>query len=117
MGVTVAQGPWREGAIGMRLTATFGPEEAAASGVPLVAAMAHEQSLDTRMSGWLREHPDIRGGTGGGGAADPVAARTGATGRTARGRVAGAWRVRRDAARIYLAGPGPPRPVAVVRPA
>lgn len=29
--------------------------------VPLVAAMAHadEQSPDTRMSGWLRKHPDV----------------------------------------------------------
>lgn len=39
----------------------FGFQEAAASGVPLVAAMAHadEQSLDTRMSGWLRKYPDV----------------------------------------------------------
>ncbi|MCX2949412.1 universal stress protein [Lentzea sp. NEAU-D7] len=41
----------------------FGFEEAAASGTPLVAAMAHddEQSpaLDTRMSGWLEKYPDV----------------------------------------------------------
>lgn len=36
-------------------------EEAAASGMPLVAVMAHddEQSLNTRMSGWLEKYPDV----------------------------------------------------------
>jgi nucleotide-binding universal stress UspA family protein len=42
---------------------SFGFEEAAAAGVPLVAAMAHvdEQSslLNTRMSGWLEKYPDV----------------------------------------------------------
>jgi nucleotide-binding universal stress UspA family protein len=39
----------------------FGFEEAAASGVPLVAAMAHadKQLLNTRMSGWLGKYPDV----------------------------------------------------------
>ncbi|WP_371927747.1 universal stress protein [Lentzea sp. HUAS12] len=39
----------------------FGFEEAAASGVPLVAAMAQgdEKSLETRMSGWLEKYPDV----------------------------------------------------------
>lgn len=37
----------------------FGFEEAAASGVPLVAAHAGEQSLNTRMSGWLEKYPDV----------------------------------------------------------
>jgi nucleotide-binding universal stress UspA family protein len=41
----------------------FGFEEAAATGVPLVAALAHadEQStlLSTRMSGWLEKYPDV----------------------------------------------------------
>jgi nucleotide-binding universal stress UspA family protein len=37
----------------------FAFEEAAGSGVPLVAAHAGEQSLNTRMSGWLVKYPDV----------------------------------------------------------
>ncbi len=40
----------------------FGFEEAAASRVPLVAAMAladDQSSLTTRMSGWLEKYPDV----------------------------------------------------------
>lgn len=40
----------------------FGFDEAAARGVPLVAAMAHldeQSSLNTRMSGWLEKYPDV----------------------------------------------------------
>lgn len=39
----------------------FGFEEAAAAGVPLVAAAAQgdEKSLNARMSGWLQKYPDV----------------------------------------------------------